>query len=146
MVIREAVTQDLGRILDLLKELDSESYISFEEAKHIWYKMEQYSYYKFFVALDDHKYVVGVFSLLVAENLGHSGSPFAVVGNVVVDKDYRHRGIGTMIMKRAMELAMEKGCYKLTLSSNIKREEAHDLYRKLGFQEHGLSFYIELPR
>jgi hypothetical protein len=41
-------------------------------------------------------------------------------------------------------LCAEKGCYKACLSSNIKREKAHEFYDGLGFKRHGISFMMEL--
>ena len=35
------------------------------------------------------------------------------------------------------------GCYKMALSSNLKREAAHRFYDSLGFGRHGYSFLIE---
>ena len=32
------------------------------------------------------------------------------------------------------------GCYKLALSSNLKRADAHRFYDSLGFERHGFSF------
>jgi hypothetical protein len=43
-----------------------------------------------------------------------------------------------------MKYSKEKGCYKMTLSSNLKRESAHAFYDSLGFKKHGFSFLVEL--
>ena len=43
-----------------------------------------------------------------------------------------------------MKTAAARGCYKLTLSSNIARANAHEFYRSLGFEQHGLSFRMSL--
>ncbi|WP_366914974.1 hypothetical protein [Polaromonas sp.] len=42
-------------------------------------------------------------------------------------------------------LAAESGCYKLALSSNLKREKAHAFYDALDFERHGYSFRMALP-
>ena len=44
----------------------------------------------------------------------------------------------------AIGLCREKGCYKLMLSSNLKRARAHAFYDSLGFERHGHSFRTEL--
>ena len=46
------------------------------------------------------------------------------------------------MMEFAMEFARQQGCYKLTLSSNLARGDAHAFYRSLGFEQHGLSFQV----
>ena len=54
------------------------------------------------------------------------------------------RGIGQAMMRYAMDVGRRKGCYKLMLSSNAKRERAHAFYEALGFARHGYSFRIDL--
>ena len=50
------------------------------------------------------------------------------------------------MMKLAMKLAADAGCYKLALSSNGRRTAAHAFYESLGFARHGLSFAVDLPQ
>jgi GNAT superfamily N-acetyltransferase len=49
-------------------------------------------------------------------------------------------------MQFAVDRSREKGCYKLMLSSNAKRERAHAFYESLGFERHGFSFRVNLTR
>lgn len=46
-------------------------------------------------------------------------------------------------MEKALEICLEKGCYKATLSSNLKRGRAHAFYKSLGFEIHGYSLQIK---
>ena len=87
--------------------------------------------------------VVGTFALIVMDNLALGGAPAGVVENVVVDEARRGRGIGAAMMRFAMDRCVEAGCYKLVLSSNVRREDAHRFYEGLGFAQHGLSFRVE---
>ena len=89
---------------------------------------------------------MGTFALLIMDNLGHQGAPSAVVEDVCVDGRFQGQGIGRAMMAHAMELARRHGCYKLTLSSNAARERAHEFYRKLGFEPHGVSFHVRLAK
>lgn len=88
--------------------------------------------------------VVGTFVLVILETLGARCAPEAVVEDVVVDRDARGRGIGRAMMAFAMEEATRKGCYKIVLSSNLHRREAHAFYESLGFRRHGFSFRVDL--
>jgi hypothetical protein len=46
-------------------------------------------------------------------------------------------------MKFAMEQYKEADCYKLVLSSNLKKTEAHAFYESLDFEKYGFSFRVE---
>jgi hypothetical protein len=47
------------------------------------------------------------------------------------------------MIQEAMRIAANSGCYKLALSSNLKRADAHRFYQSLGFHQHGISFAID---
>ncbi|MDI3508274.1 MAG: hypothetical protein PWP48_2078 [Clostridiales bacterium] len=145
MNIREIAGDDeLVGILELLKELDSEANISFETAKNIWEMMRVYPYYRIFAVFDDTDNIIATFTLIICENLGHGGKAYAVVENVVVRSEYRGMGIGRAMMDKAIQISKERKCYKLMLSSDIKREGAHRFYENLGFARHGISYRVEL--
>jgi GNAT superfamily N-acetyltransferase len=95
-----------------------------------------------FVALDGDA-VVGTYALLVMHNLAHRGMPSAIAEDVVVAADRQGQGVGRHMMAHAVAEARAAGCYKLALSSNRKRVQAHAFYESLGFAQHGLSFVIE---
>jgi GNAT superfamily N-acetyltransferase len=78
------------------------------------------------------------------DNIGHQGTPSAIVEDVVVSTAHQSQTIGSEMMLHAMDLARQAGCYKLALSSNQKRHRAHAFYESLGFQKHGYSFQIQL--
>jgi GNAT superfamily N-acetyltransferase len=50
------------------------------------------------------------------------------------------QSIGRAMMEHAREACRQAGCYKLALSSNLRREDAHRFYDSLGFERHGFSF------
>ena len=85
---------------------------------------------------------VGTFALLVMDNLAHGGAPEGIVENVVVAEGRRGQGVGRAMMRFAMDHCAAAGCYKLVLSSNVRREAAHRFYEDLGFVQHGLSFSV----
>jgi len=142
--IRAATKADLPSILALYAELeDGSGVLSIEEAQSILARMQSYPDYKVYVAMLDGS-IVGTFALLIIDNLAHMGAPSGVVEDVVVHRDWQSKGVGKQMMQFAMDRCRERGCYKLVLSSNLKREAAHRFYDDLGFRRHGYSFVVEL--
>jgi GNAT superfamily N-acetyltransferase len=146
ITVREASKADLPDILRLYAQptLDDGKVLSMDEAERIYERMGRYPDYKVYVAICDQR-LVGTFALLVMDNLGHLGAPSAVIEDVAVDPPWQGRGVGKAMMRYALRLAHEKGCYKATLSSNLKRTQAHAFYDALGFERHGYSFRADLP-
>ncbi len=145
VITREATKSDLPQIIVLLSQLSLRggSNTSLKKAESFFKKIRRYPFYKIYVTVLDEQ-IVGVFELLIMDNLAHLGMPSAVIEDVAVTAEHRRRGIGKVMMNYAMNVCREMGCYKLTLSSNLKREEAHDFYESLGFRKHGFSFHVEL--
>jgi GNAT superfamily N-acetyltransferase len=143
LVITKANIFDLPMILELHGQIDNEEILNINEAERIFSKFQLYPNYALYIAKIKDK-IIGTFELLIMDNIAHKGAPSGIVEDVVVDKDYRSKGIGKKMMEYAMEICRENGCYKLTLSSSILRERAHSFYEDLGFARHGYSFLIEL--
>jgi GNAT superfamily N-acetyltransferase len=141
--IRPATEKDLPRLLTLYGQLDMDSgeSLSLAKAQKLFRRMKDYPDYRIYIALEK-GFPVGTFALLIMDNLGHGGKPSAILENVIVRKDFRSRGIGRQMVAWALSLCSEKGCYKLSLSSNRKRLDAHRFYEKLGFQQQGISFSV----
>jgi len=143
--IREAVTADLPGILNLYSdpEIDDGDTLSGPDAEALFRRIRSYPSYAVYVAVLGDT-IVGSFALLVMDNLGHSGAPSGVIEDVVVDSEYRRTGIGTAMLEHAMAQCREHGCYKVSLSADVKRDTAHRFYESLGFERHGYSFVVPL--
>jgi GNAT superfamily N-acetyltransferase len=147
MLVRPANAADIAGVLALYAQpdLDDGNVLPLEQAVALFERFGRYPDYTLYVAEQDHE-IVGTFALLVMDNLGHLGAPSGIVEDVVVAPARQSSGIGRTMMHFAMERCRQKGCYKLVLSSNAKRERAHAFYESLGFERHGFSFRIDLER
>ncbi len=141
--IRKAGRDDLESILAIYAEpdIDNGNVLDVRRAAEMLDQMKRYPDYALYVARMDGQ-VVGSFALLIMDNLAHTGAPSAVVEDVVVRSKWRSRGIGSQMIRFAMEKAREAGCYKLALSCSMNRDRAHKFYESLGFEKHGYSFLI----
>lgn len=84
--------------------------------------------------------ILGTLSITIVPNLSHGGRRWAIIENVVVDKRVRRANVGTSLMQHAIALAREKGCFRIILSSSVRRKESHRFYENLGFKAYGHSF------
>jgi GNAT superfamily N-acetyltransferase len=143
--IREARESDLVRILEVYREAGIESEPAFtpEEASAqlAWFK--RYPSYRVFVA-EVGSEIAGTYELLIMDNLDKRGRRSGIVEVVAVAPRYQGSGVGRAMMQHAMRQCHAAGCYKLVVSSNLKRTEAHAFYRTLGFKRHGYSFHVTL--
>ena len=59
------------------------------------------------------------------------------ISNLAVFKECRGKGVGTSLLKRAEEEAIEQGLDKLSLYTELDNSNAIKLYKKFGFREVG---------
>lgn len=146
--VRQADEADLPAVLALYAQpgLDDGKVMSLQAAREVFAQFARYPDYRLFVGCDGGPQgeVVATYALLVMHNLAHCGTPSAIAEDVVVDHGRRGQGLGRQLMAHAIETARQAGCYKLALSSNSKRTQAHAFYESLGFTRHGVSFIVEI--
>ena len=136
--VREAREADLPRLVELLAQL------SLDEPREDTGPPLPESYRRALAEIDadprqqllvleaDGR-ILGSLALMFIPNLSHQGRPYAIVENVVADEAERGGGLGDVLMRHAIDEARRAGCYKLSLTSNRRRADAHRFYERLGF-------------
>ncbi|MFD0884690.1 GNAT family N-acetyltransferase [Streptosporangium algeriense] len=89
--------------------------------------------------------VVATTYLNVIPNLTRSASPYAVIENVVVDKELRGTGLGKRVMAGTLRAAWDAGCYKAMLLTGSSRPATHAFYRACGFSSDAKTAYLARP-
>jgi GNAT superfamily N-acetyltransferase len=84
------------------------------------------------VAVDDGD-VVGVCQVLIFQHFQHAGGWCCEIESVHVRADRRSQGIGGALLDTAEAFAHERGCYRIQLTSNIVRSDAHRFYVAHGY-------------
>lgn len=87
----------------------------------------------------DGKRVIGFGSLTVKDTFwpeGHLG----YVDELVVDGEYRSKGVGTQLLDRLIALAREKGCFRIELDAAFYRNKSHRFYKQNGFTTRAFVF------
>lgn len=129
-MIRAAVITDAASIADLCAQLGYKS--SKEDIEQRLKKVMDDNRDVVFVAEADGK-VIGWLQVVIKSTI-ESGS-FAEIVGLVVDRDYRGKGMGKNLVKRAEDWAKEMEQRSLRVRTNILREDAPLFYQSLGFVE-----------
>jgi len=77
--------------------------------------------------------IVSSCTLAIIKNLTRGLRPYGIIENVISHPDYRKKGYGTMVLQKAVDIANEKGCYKVMLMTGQKDEETLRFYDQAGF-------------
>jgi len=88
--------------------------------------------------------VVGVCQLIVFRHLQARGGRCAELESVHVHPDHRGTGVGRALVCDAVERARALGCYRVQLTSNALRPDAHRFYEGLGFAPSHVGFKMLL--
>ncbi|MEO8591933.1 MAG: GNAT family N-acetyltransferase [Candidatus Solibacter sp.] len=141
MDIRDATEADLPAVLRILADsgIDGGESFTLAEARQHFAKIREQPGFRLLVAVVEGE-IAGTYVLQFMQKLGKRGTPAGVVEDVAVAPGRQGQGIGRAMMVHAREACRQAGCYKLALSSNVGREDAHRFYEALGFERHGFSF------
>ena len=138
-VIRECTVDDLPALHVLYQQLQPEDTTTLEDLRRGFVEMSAFPGCRVFVVESD-SHLLGSFTLYILPNMTRNGRKAAILENIVVDEASRGLGIGRMMLEYAREEALAAGCYKLSLTSNAKRLDAHTFYIRCGMVQHGVSF------
>lgn len=88
--------------------------------------------------------VVGTLHLIFLPSLSYQGGLRAQVESVRVDKKCQNQGLGSRMMKWAIERAKQRGAHIVQLTTHRSREDAHRFYERLGFKGSHLGMKLSL--
>lgn len=121
---------DAAEVADLLGQLGYP--VSASEAS---LRMELYQQpsYQILVAKKE-EVTVGFIALHVYDEL-HLPGPVGRITSFCVKETFRGTGIGTTLLDAAEVFFKENGCYKIEVTSNLRRSQTHLYYLHHGYQE-----------
>jgi GNAT superfamily N-acetyltransferase len=148
--VRDAVMSDLPALLPLLDQLREKSSRPERPGEELTWRHERAlaeilgSPHLTILVAEVNGTIQGTCALAFLPNINHNAMPYCVLENMVVDQSARGAGLGRALVDHAVELARKKGCYKLSLTSNLQREEAHRFYESAGLTHSHKGFTIYL--
>lgn len=144
ITLRPAHDDDLEYLLKILPVLDNgETLLSLNAIRAIFATIKANSNQYLFVA-EQNAELVGALILVIVQQFSHAGGKSLIVEDVMVSQSHQGQGVGRQMMQFAADFGRKHGCYKINLCSGKARELAHEFYRKLGYQQHGISFLLAL--
>ena len=99
-----------------------------------------------YVATTPSRDIVGIVTLLVMPNLGYDCHPSAFIEAMVVAEPHRRRGVGRLLVDRALAGAAAASCRKVQLLTHKRHatDGAHDFYQAMGFSAEAEGFRLYL--
>ena len=131
MNVRQAKPSDLDDLIVLLSQLTTVGNPS---------NIDQSVYGNIYVATLSDK-IVGTITLIIEPKIIHNGSSVGHIEDVVVNKDFRNKGIGKLLIDYVVEIARKAGCYKVILDCD---ENNVNFYQKSGFKTSGICMRLDM--
>jgi len=142
--IREVSAGDVGKgLLETLRSLSDLEGLTTAEAGEILKTMARAPFSQMLVAVTADGRVVGVTTLLVEQKLIHGGGRVGHIEDVAVSKGFEGKGVGSSLVKSAVQLAQDKGCYKVILDC---KDDVVGFYEKAGFRRYEVGMRLDLKR
>lgn len=144
--IRKLGQLDMKQWVDLVRQLFGLASIGVLTDRSAWVDLTQLQDKDILVAEDDGK-IVGTVSIFyeVKVNRGTTEKrrlyQVAHIEEMVVDLEYRDKGIDKQLMDEAVKLAKTFDCYKIILDCS---EDNVPFYEKCGFHKHEISMRLDL--
>jgi len=131
MHVRSMVKEDIPDLALLYKQFwNEDSEIRLMESKFL--ELRENQNYIFISALEGN-HLIGSVSGIICEELYGECKPFLVIENLIVDNEYRRKGIGNALMTEIEQIAIENDCYQIFLITHNDRLDAIAFYESLGF-------------
>lgn len=144
--IRRITELELGSLLNLYRYLHPGEHPSSDDPDmpQIWAEICADDKLHYFGTEIDGQ-LVSTCTLTIIPNLTRMGRPYGLIENVVTHPDYRKQGLGTQILRHALNIAWEQKCYKVMLLTGSKRESTLLFYEQAGFKRDIKTGFIAYP-
>jgi GNAT superfamily N-acetyltransferase len=149
LYLRDALHEDIEQLVGLVLggklQIDEDDQLFLDDYADALYEIDATDGSYLMVA-DLGGRVVGMVQMFTFRHFQHRGGRCAEIESMHVAEDVRGRGIGGHLLDHAVSRAKDLGCYRVQLTSNIDRSDAHRFYEARGFEHthQGFKQYLDL--
>lgn len=144
---REVRKNELSAILELYQELHAsdDELPDGNILQSVWNEIINDLKIKLFVA-EINNLIVASCILTIIPNLTRGARPYGLIENVITRKDFRKKGIGSNLLKYALNYSWKNNCYKVMLLTGRKSEDIFRFYQNAGFERNKKEGFIAYPK
>ena len=142
-MVREAVKEDLDELLNLYLFLHEKNIPeNSEHLENTWKTIiEDINHH--IVVKEINGKIVSSCVCVIVPNLTRNIRPYALIENVVTNKEYRGKGYATECLNYAKEIAIKNNCYKMMLLTGTKSENTLAFYKNAGYNSDAKIAFIQ---
>ncbi len=131
LIIRKLKEADLQALEKLYRQFWNEE-SDIETMKNKYQEIKNDSRYLLLAAVFEDKVVGSIFGVMCEELYGHC-RPFLVMEDLIVDENYRGKGIGKALLREIEETGKKLKCSQILFVTETGRKEAISFYEKAGY-------------
>ncbi|MDQ6598193.1 GNAT family N-acetyltransferase [Bacillus salipaludis] len=131
MIIRQLIEEDIPQLEQLYKQFWGEE-SCIETMYKQFNKLHKKDSHIFISAIENTKLIGSVMGVICEELYGDC-KPFLVLENMIVDKNYRDKGIGKALITELEKIAAKRGCSQVILVTERNRVDAVKFYESAGY-------------
>ena len=131
MIIRDLQIEDIESLSNLYYQFWNEN-SNLQKMKNKLVELQENDAYILLCSFDGND-VTGSVMGIICEDLYGECQPFLLLENMVVDTNYRKKGLGKALYAELEKRAKARGCTQIILVTETNRTDACGFYQSLGF-------------
>ncbi|HNW30054.1 MAG TPA: GNAT family N-acetyltransferase [Spirochaetota bacterium] len=131
-IVTEITEGDLTGLAGLYEQLANKP-VNRSAMKETFEKIRESGDYYLLGAKAEGNLLVGTAMAVVCHDMVKECRPFMILENFIVDRDWRRRGVGSLLMREAEAIGRERNCLFVQFCSSSFRTGAHAFYRESGY-------------
>lgn len=131
MIIRQMIANDIPELAQLYRQFWNED--SCIEIMYSQFKKVCDNGTHVLLSAIGNKKLIGSVMGVICEELYGNCKPFMVLENMIVDDEYRNKGVGRALIVELEKIAINKCCTQIILVTEVDRIDACQFYESVGY-------------